>query len=113
MLDAESMAGLRILTQRRVERVQHDAVTTVADCMHVDLESVLQSLLCPAFDVLGCRNQQTGVVGLVAVRREQRGPPRAERAVRVELDGTDPEVTIVERALRSALDVRIVERLRR
>src|SRR5438552_13748695 len=43
VLDAKAMVGARIFLQRRVERVENDAVSAISDGVHVDLESIPQS----------------------------------------------------------------------
>src|SRR5207249_2731922 len=61
-------------------------------------------------DALRTRRDETRVAGIVGVRLEQRGAAAAERAVRPQLDGTDPQ-TLEQRELRAAPQERLQRRV--
>src|SRR5437762_3131445 len=94
VLDAEAMICRRKCGQCRFESVEHYAVSAITDSVDVDLESVSQRPICPGANVLGSRDEQSGVGRLVAVRCQKPGAARAERAVGVALDGPSPVMAI-------------------
>src|SRR5437762_14040040 len=110
VLDSETMVGLGKSSQRSIESIEHDAVAAIANGVDVDLKPVLQRPVRPGANVLRTRDEQSRIGRFVAVWSEQRRAARSERAVGVQLDGADPEVTVVEVALWSALEVRIALR---
>ena len=112
VLDPKAMVGFRNFLQRRIERVEYDAVTAISDRMYVHLKAATQRGLGPGANVLRSRNEQPRVRRVVAVRREQSGTTRAKRAIGVKLDGANPQMSVVQRALRSTLNVWISYRRR-
>src|SRR5690349_24187347 len=98
------MIRLGILAKRCLERIEDDAISAIADRVDVDLESALQRGFCPRLDVAWLRHEQSGIRRLVAVGSEQRSSTRAECAIGVQLQRSNPEMIVVKRALRAALD---------
>src|SRR5687768_2945333 len=86
MLDAEPVIGRRNCLQRRVERIQNDAIPAVSDGMHSDLESAAQRTDRYSLNVCRRRHDEPGISRLIRVRCEQRRTTRAECAVSIHLD---------------------------
>ena len=86
--------GAGHLALHALERVHHDAVGAIADGMNAGLESGLGGGQRLRVDLLGRRRQQSGRGRLVGVRLQQRGAARAERTVRLDLDGAHRQVMI-------------------
>ena len=101
VLDAKTVIDRRDRFERRFIRVERDAVAAIADRVRSDLEAVLERARRNVAQVLGRGLEQPGILGIVGVGIEERRAARAERAVGVELDGPNPEVAVVERALRA------------
>ena len=95
MLDAQAVVAGRDAAERGLVGVEHDAVAAVADRVRANLEARSQGALAQMLHVGLRRAQQPGVRRVVAVRREQRGAARAERAVDVELDRANRQPAVV------------------
>ena len=88
------IAGAGHLALHALERVHHDAVGAIADGVNAGLKTGPGGGQRLRVDLLGRRRQQPGRAGLVGVRLQQRGAARAERPVRLDLDGAHRQVMI-------------------
>ena len=80
------------------------ALIATLDGVRVHLESGAQRAGRDVLDVFGLRDEEAGGGRLVRVGLEEGGAARAERAILVELDRSDPEHAVVEPALRPATE---------
>src|SRR5437867_12330810 len=102
VLDPEARVLGGDLLECRLVGIERDAISSIADRMRRHLKTRPEGA---GGDVTKMRwrcEQEARVAGVITVGLEQRRSPRAQRAIREELDGPDPQVATIERALRSA-----------